>query len=89
MAITDLDGISHDERRGGFRRRALLRATASFDRGFRSFDATIRNISEGGARLEFGDWPMLPDRFDLRWERARRSARVVWRNQMAVGVAFD
>lgn len=88
MGFVDRDGFQQEERRGGYRRKTLLGATASFDRGYRSSDAIIRNMSPTGARLDFGDWPLVPDEFDLKWTHGRRPVRIVWRNQTQIGVAF-
>ena len=89
MQYVDLDGGLRDDRRAAPRRRALHRARAVVDDGCSTFSGTIRNISETGARLEFGGSAPLPGRFELRFENVRRWVRVVWRRQDCVGVTYD
>jgi PilZ domain len=51
----------------------------------------ISDISEGGARLLLDNNDELPDRFMLLLSargEARRRCRVIWRKDLAVGVAF-
>jgi hypothetical protein len=51
----------------------------------------VRNFSQRGAKVEFENSAMLPDRVDF--EIARRGlscqAHLVWRNRNAAGLAFS
>ncbi|MEJ1161639.1 PilZ domain-containing protein [Prosthecomicrobium sp. N25] len=89
MSYADLDGHLQDERRDGFRRRTLLRALAVLNNGYSTFDATIRNLSVTGAKLELARPTLLPIRFELRYDNIKRWVRVVWRDENRLGVAFD
>jgi hypothetical protein len=78
------------ERRATPRHRALKGATLKFNRGFGAFECVVRNLSEGGARLTFGDPLGVPTRFDLRIgpDGEWRPAQVRWRGASDVGVTF-
>ena len=50
----------------------------------------VRNISESGARLAFGDTAYVPYEFDVRITRSDQIKRVrmIWRQDDAIGVIF-
>jgi hypothetical protein len=79
------------ERRGGRRMRTLKGARIVFNGGFSSFECTVRNMSEGGAMLQFGDVLGIPNHFELEMEpgRPRKNCTVHWRNGRTMGVSFD
>ncbi len=54
-------------------------------------DCVIRNLGEGGARLEFGGPTLLPPEFRLRSVTAgtEAAAELVWQHGCSVGVRFD
>lgn len=85
-----LDGEVFEERRREMRRRALKGATLTFNGGYGAFECVVRNISEVGARLTFGDASAVPARFDLTMsgDGHSRSAAVRWRSLTDVGVEF-
>ena len=85
-----IDGEVFEERRGEMRRRAFKGATLTFNGGYGAFECVVRNISEGGARLTFGDASAVPSRFDLAisGEGRSRAAVVRWRSLTDVGIAF-
>jgi hypothetical protein len=89
MHYADLNGALKDERRDGFRRRTLLRGRAVFNNGYSTFDATIRNLSVTGAKIELARTTLLPVRFELRYDNIKRWVRVVWRDENRIGVEFD
>ena len=78
------------ERRADRRRRALKGAKLRFDRGFGAMEGVVRNESENGALLSFGDTTGVPSGFELAVNGAERSraARVRWRSMTLVGVEF-
>jgi len=78
------------ERRVERRRRALKGARLRFNNGFGAMEGVVRNESENGAQLSFGDAIGVPSGFELRVNGAERSrtARVRWRSQTLVGVEF-
>jgi two-component system cell cycle response regulator len=55
-----------------------------------TMDCMIRNLSEGGARLEFSDPVALPDQFELliTADNTLVPVRRAWTRGNAVGVAF-
>lgn len=84
-----LDGEVFSERRDQTRRRVLKGATVSFNKGYSTFECVVRNQSNEGARLDFGETSALPSRFmiSISGEPARE-AEVRWRDMTQVGVAY-
>jgi hypothetical protein len=82
--------LSGNERRAAVRRRVLKGATLSFNRGYGALQCVVRNESERGAMLVFGDTSAVPAAFDLAIKGSGiRATRVRWRTEAAVGVEFD
>lgn len=79
------------DRRGGRRMRTLKGGRAIFNGGYSSFECTVRNLSDGGAVLVFGDILGIPNHFELEIGpgQPRRSCTVRWREGTAMGVSFD
>lgn len=86
-----LDGEVFEERRREIRRRAFKGATLTFNGGYGAFECVVRNISEGGARLTFGEASAVPARFDLAISGDGRSMAAVvrWRSLTDIGVEFE
>jgi len=86
-----IDGEVFVDRRALSRRRVLKGARLTFNKGFGTFECVVRNQSDGGARLSFGDTSAVPGSFDLliTGEDAPRPATVRWREMTAMGVSFD
>lgn len=86
-----IDGDVFEERRKESRRRVFRGATLSFNRGYGALECVVRNQSEHGARLAFGDASAVPSRFELtvNGETRRRQANVRWRSSRDVGVVFE
>ena len=51
--------------RGSERMRAFMAARILFNKDMMQVDCTVRNLSEGGAKLEISGAVTLPDEFDL------------------------
>lgn len=84
-----LDGAVFAERRSDTRRRVLKGATLRFNRGYGAMECVVRNQSEDGALLVFGDSSGVPSVFDLAiGADAPRRAEVRWRGLVAVGVSL-
>jgi hypothetical protein len=89
-----MPGMSGDEtqseRRRGRRARTLKGGRIVFNGGYSSFECTIRNLSDSGALLKFGDVLGIPNHFELETEtgRARRKCTVRWRSGTLIGVSF-
>lgn len=81
----------NDERRSAPRRRTLLTATMRFESGAKSHDCQVRNLSDGGARLEFPSPALLPQAFDLEvpYLDQRFRAEIAWRNDHELGVRLQ
>ncbi len=78
-----------DERRKNVRDKVIYGAVASKDQ--KAKECVVRDISEDGARIEFGSGARLPkDELTLNIARKGRSflARIVWWRDNIVGVAF-
>lgn len=78
------------ERRAAPRRRVLKGATLSFNKGYGALECVVRNESEKGALLAFGETSAVPPAFDMTIKGcdARRAAQVRWRTMTQVGVEF-
>jgi hypothetical protein len=78
------------ERRRFSRRRALKGGEIAFNLGHSVIDCTIREFSDGGARLVVENTVGIPNEFALAFQDGRpaRRCRVVWRKGQALGVEF-
>lgn len=91
MPVTENLGSGVDrfsaERRRAPRRRVLKGGKLSFNRGFGAMECVVRNISDDGARLVFGETLAVPPRFTLTIGGDEpREAEVRWRSQKEIGV---
>jgi hypothetical protein len=79
------------ERRPKPRKRVLLTGIVAYGEGAFSFDCTIRNLSETGARIALGTSMQLPVEFYLINVRDRIAydARAAWNKGGEVGVIFE
>ena len=79
------------ERRGATRVRSVLKAQIRYNSGLMSAPCLVRDISEGGARLELAGDVALPEQFDLYIEKRDQTypAVVKRRNARDVSIAFQ
>jgi hypothetical protein len=72
------------------RQRTLQTGRIVFSRASSTFDCLIRDMSEGGARLRFGEPLALPAAFELMIcsKGVRLPARLTWCKGMEAGIAF-
>jgi hypothetical protein len=86
-----LEDKATDEHRRERRMRTLKRGRIVFNGGFASFECTVKDLSAGGARLQFGDALGVPQHFDLLIEsdHMRKPCTVRWRRDNLLGVSFD
>jgi hypothetical protein len=84
------DAQPTSEPRNSPRQRSLMGASLSFHNGRSTVDCLVRNISESGARLSVSPAVSLPQTIELLIPQKgmTRAARVVWRSESEVGVAF-
>ena len=67
----------------------MIVATIVFDGGRTRLDCVIRNLSDGGAKLEVPTVKNIPPSFDLMVPRHRpHHCRVAWRALKEIGVQF-
>ena len=86
--MTDDSSHSSDERRGGETRRTALKGGRIVYPGG-SVECRIRNISDGGARLEIGGQQLLPHTFELHIAgMPARSCSLRWAKDNLIGVQF-
>lgn len=73
------------------RARAFLRAQIRFNNGMSTMDCLIRDLSEGGARLQISDSVALPSSFELYIPKRDETRRAIlhWRNSEEIGVGFQ
>jgi hypothetical protein len=78
------------ERRQSPRSRCLLGARTVFNGRSSTLSCTVRNYSEEGALLFFGETPYLPDLLEIVLDNRKMlvPAQVVWRKGVKVGVIF-
>jgi hypothetical protein len=89
MFVTVTDGPV--ERRGHSRTEVSRSATLDFGRMLPKRPCTIKNISDGGARLHVGLLIGLPDQFFIAISPVpmqRRDCRLVWASEFEVGIRF-
>jgi hypothetical protein len=87
--MTD-DDPSHpsDERRGGNSRRSALKGGRIVYQGG-SVECRVRNISDGGARLELAGQQLLPHSFELHIAgMPARQCSLRWAKGNLIGVQF-
>ena len=79
------------ERRQYPRNRVYYGGLVAFNARNSTLDCVVRNFSQRGAKIEFENSAVLPDRVDF--EVARRGlsclARLVWRDQTAAGLMYS
>jgi hypothetical protein len=78
------------DRRQSVRDRVIFGGVATINERGSTMDCVVRNISEGGACVEFGEAAKLPEQMRLAIARKGRSflARMIWRQANKVGLAF-
>ena len=78
-----------DDNRDAQRHRTLKGGRIVVNDGFSTFDCTVRNLSETGAKLEVTSSLPIPQRFELAMHDGRRFAcEVAWRTETEIGVHF-
>jgi hypothetical protein len=82
--------MAEDERRTSARQRTVLRGTVYYDKRSVSADCVIRDLSDGGARLELSENVIIPDTVELYIPKREETfhAQVRWRHFKEVGVAY-
>ena len=67
----------------------MIVASIVFDGGRSHFDCVIRDLSDGGAKLQMPTVRGVPDQFDLMVPGHRpQHCRVAWRALKEIGVQF-
>jgi PilZ domain len=79
-----------EERRKNARSRCLLGARVVFSARSSTLSCTVKNHSEDGALLMFGEVPCIPDMLELVLDNRKTlmPAEVVWRDGRTVGITF-
>ena len=78
------------EHRSAWRKHALKGARIVFNRGSSSYNCTIRDLSDGGAKLVVNSVVNIPGAFDLRLDDGSppRRCSVQWVSGNSIGVRF-
>ena len=78
------------DRRQSPRDKVLYGGVAEINERGSTMDCVVRNISEGGACVEFDQAAKLPEEMNLTIPRKGRSflAKMIWRQANRVGLAF-
>lgn len=84
------DAQNHGERRSERRHRVLKGATISFNKGYGALQCVVRNMTEKGAMLAFGETTGIPSEFNfqLAGNDDVKRARICWRQTELVGIEF-
>jgi hypothetical protein len=79
------------ERRQFPRNRVYYGGMVAFNARNSTLACVVRNFSQRGAKIEFENSAVLPDRVDFEIERRGLSclARMVWRDHNAAGLVFS
>jgi hypothetical protein len=79
------------ERRQWPRSRVYYGGLVAFNARNSTLACVVRNFSKRGAKIEFENSTMLPDRVDFEIERRglSRRAHLVWRDHNAAGLVFS
>ncbi|ODT70575.1 MAG: hypothetical protein ABS75_11910 [Pelagibacterium sp. SCN 63-23] len=78
-----------DEKRAVPRLRTLKGAKIVVNDGFSTFDCTVRNLSEAGAKLTVTSVLGVPQRFELALLDGRRfNCEMIWHRESEIGVKF-
>jgi len=79
------------DRRQHSRNRVYYGGVVAFNARNSTLACVVRNFSQRGARIEFENSAMVPDRVDFEIERRGLScqAHLVWRDRNAAGLAFS
>ena len=78
------------ERRELPRRRVLKGAIIVFNNGTSTFNCTVRNLTDKGAKLTIDTIVGVPDRFLLKLVgESARPCRVAWQANRELGVLFE
>lgn len=78
------------DRRHHHRNRVYYGGMIAFNGRNSTLDCVVRNFSSRGAKIEFENSPMLPDRVDFEVVRKGLTclARLVWRDRNMAGLLF-
>lgn len=78
-----------EDHRNAQRHRTLKGGHIVINDGFSTYDCTIRNLSETGAKLIVTSSLGIPERFGLAMADGRRfDCEVAWRTETEIGVQF-
>lgn len=78
-----------EDKREAQRHRTLKGGSIVVNDGFSTFDCTVRNLSESGAKLTVVSSLGIPQRFVLAMADGRRfDCEIAWRTETEIGVRF-
>ncbi|MCS6760218.1 MAG: PilZ domain-containing protein [Candidatus Devosia euplotis] len=78
-----------EERRATIRRRALKGGHIVTNGDYSTYDCTVRNLSEAGARLKVAGVIGTPEQFTLDMDGGHTfGCHMVWRTELEIGVKF-
>ncbi len=83
--------MTQDESRAAKRLKVLKTGKVIFNKNLAVINCTVRDLSETGAKLVFGDASVVvPDEIKLvlQQDNTVREAKVMWRKGEAIGVHF-
>ncbi|MGI9353486.1 MAG: PilZ domain-containing protein [Rhizobiaceae bacterium] len=88
-ATSKSEQAGFSEKRAAHRQRVLKTGTLLFNKGYASYDCTIRNLNEGGAMVEMGETTGIPQEFEFRMDGKNTiPSSIVWRTRNRIGIRF-
>jgi len=89
VARPSAQATEHDLRRA-VRTRTLFAGRIVFHDGAYSYECVVRDVSEGGARIEIPSAHLIPRRFYFlsSKEEIAHDCELVWRTRMMAGIKF-
>jgi hypothetical protein len=83
-------GFAMKDRRALVRHRTFIQGRIYFNNGMSSVDCIVRDLTEGGSRLEVPETVALPDAFELFLPNKDESfhAKVAWRKGNSIGISW-
>jgi hypothetical protein len=89
-AVQQASKVSEHDLRRSVRTRTFFGGKIVFNEGAYSYDCVVRDMSDGGARIDIPEARMMPRRFYFLTSRAEIAydSELVWRTRMMAGIRF-
>src|ERR1700683_3806852 len=87
---SEKSGVPIKDRRSLVRHKTFIKGRIYFNNGLSSMDCIVRDLTEGGSRLEVSETVALPDVFELYLPNKDEyfHAKVEWRKANSLGISW-